>query len=139
MSTPAAAAPQAAARGKTPPEARAGAKPGQKGPVPATAGPRRRVRLTARGAVLLVLVMLLMVAAIGPARGLLAERSSLAELQQQSEELRSRNAELQAQIDRLNDPAYIEQLARECLGMVHAGEIAFRAIPKRGAPVPPRC
>ncbi len=139
MSTPAAATPQAAARGKNPPEPAAGAKAARKTPAPATAGPRRRVRLTARGAVLLVLVMLLMVAAIGPARSLLAERSSLAQLQRQSDELRTRNAELQSQIDRLNDPAYIEQLARECLGMVHAGEIGFRAIPKRGAPVPTRC
>ena len=106
---------------------------------PATSPPRRRARLSARGAVLLVLVMLLLVAAVGPVRSLLAERSSLAQLQRQAIELQARNDQLQGQVDRLNDPAYVERLARECLGMVHAGEIAFRAIPKQGAPVPPHC
>jgi cell division protein FtsB len=139
MSIPAAASPQAAARGKTPPDPTAGSKAGPRPPAPATAGPRRRARLSARGAVLLVLVMLLLVAAIGPVRSLLAERSGLTQLQQQATQLQARNAELQAQVDRLNDPAYVEELARECLGMVHAGEIAFRAIPKQGAPIPPHC
>jgi cell division protein FtsL len=139
MSTPAAATSQAAARGTTSPEPTARPKAGPKPTGPTTAGPKRRARLSARGAVLLVLVMLLLVAAIGPVRSLLEERSSLAQLQQQAGQLETRNAELQAQVDRLNDPTYIEQLARECLGMVHAGEIAFRAIPKQGAPIPPRC
>src|SRR5256885_9281048 len=29
------------------------------------------------------------------------------------------NARLEAQVRRLNDPRYVEQRARECLGMVH--------------------
>jgi cell division protein FtsB len=139
MSTPAAATSQAAARGKIPPETTAKPKAGPKPAAPATAGPKPRARLSARGAVLLVLVMLLLVASIGPVRSLLGERSSLAQLQHQAAELQARNAELQARVDRLNDPEYVERLARECLGMIHAGEIAFRMIPKQGAPVPPRC
>jgi cell division protein FtsB len=33
-----------------------------------------------------------------------------------------RNDDLRADIDRLGDPAYLEQQARECLGMVRPGE-----------------
>ena len=139
MSTPAAATPQAAARGKTPPEPTVKPKAAPKSATLATAAPRRRSRLSARGAILLVLILLLLVAAIGPVRSLLGERADLAQLQRQATELEARNAELQAQVDRLNDPAYVEQLARDCLGMVHAGEIAFRAIPKQGAFIPPHC
>ena len=39
----------------------------------------------------------------------------------------------------LNDPPTLERLARECLGMVKPGEIAFVPIPKGRAPTPPDC
>ena len=34
-------------------------------------------------------------------------------------------AELRAEISRLHDPTELEKLARECLGMVGPGEVAF--------------
>jgi cell division protein FtsB len=104
----------------------------------AAAAPRR-ARLSARGAALLIVVMFLLVAAVNPVRNLLGQRSELARLQQRTSELQVQNNALQHRVDQLNDPAYLERLARECLGMVHAGEIAFRAIPKQGALTPPRC
>ena len=39
----------------------------------------------------------------------------------------------------LNDPRTLERLARECLGMVRPGQIAFVTIPKHAAPIPPDC
>ena len=83
--------------------------------------------------------MFLLLAAVNPVRNLLAERSELARLQRQTSQLQTQNDALQHQVDQLNDPTYLERLARECLGMVHAGEIAFRAIPKQGAFTPPHC
>ena len=83
--------------------------------------------------------MFLLLTAVNPVRNLLAERSELAGLQRQAVELRTQNDALQHQVDQLNDPSYLERLSRECLGMVHAGEIAFRAIPKQGALTPPHC
>ena len=132
MSTRAAATPQAAARGTTPPEEPVASEA-------ASTPAARRARLSARGALLLVVVMLLLVAAVNPVRSLLDERGRLADLQRQQVELQSRNDALQRQVDQLNDPGYLEKLARECLGMVKPGEIAFVMVPKHGAPVPPDC
>lgn len=45
------------------------------------------------------------------------------ELQQEKAELTNQNKALRQEIDRLNTPAHIEQLARERLGLVRKGEI----------------
>ena len=132
MSTRAAATPQAAARGTTPPNEPVASEAASK-PV------ARRARLSARGALLLVVVMLLLVAAVNPVRSLLDERGQLADLQRRQVALQDRNDALQRQVDQLNDPGYLEKLARQCLGMVKPGEIAFVMVPKHGAPVPPDC
>ena len=100
---------------------------------------RRTWRLSARAGGLAVVVLLLLTLAVAPLRTLMDQRGQLGDLQRQTEELRQANADLQAKIQRFNDPAYLERLARECLGMVSPGEIAFVTVPKRGAPVPPAC
>ena len=82
-------------------------------------------RLTARAAALLVAIALLAVMAIVPTRGYLAQRGRIAELERRTVELEQANADLRAQIQRLHDPAELERLARECLGMVAAGEVAL--------------
>ena len=96
-------------------------------------------RLTARAAVLAVIALTLLMLAVAPLRVLIDQRSHLAELQQQAEDLTYRNAQLEARIDRFTDPTYLERLARECLGMVRPGETAFVMVPARGAPPAPRC
>lgn len=98
---------------------------------------RRRVRLSLRGTVLLVVVVLILLAGIAPFQNLMAQRSQLASLKRQTAQLQARDDALQARVNQLNDPNYIEQLARQCLGMVMPGQIAFVTIPRRGAPVPP--
>jgi cell division protein FtsL len=44
-------------------------------------------------------------------------------LREEKSRLEEANTELSLEIERLHSPAYIEQLAREKLGLVHKGEI----------------
>jgi cell division protein FtsB len=144
MTTVGAATPQAAARARP----KADPHPGRVAPTPrksprpagahAAAAPRR-ARLSARGALLLVVVALLLVAAIAPVRNLMDQRRQMRELQSQAVTLQRQNSVLQAQVNQLNDPLYVEQLARRCLGMVRPGEIAFVVVPKHGTPTPTDC
>jgi cell division protein FtsL len=106
---------------------------------PQAARARRRVRLSPRGLLLLVAVCLILVAAIAPARNLMQQRAQLAHLRQQEIQLQHQNDVLQARVTQLGDPSYLEKLARQCLGMVKPGEVAFVTIPQHGAPVPPDC
>jgi cell division protein FtsL len=98
-----------------------------------------RLRVTPRAAILAVIVVALLISMVVPFKAYLAQRSQLAELERQTQLLEQRNAELREQVDRLGDPAYLEQVARECLGMVRPGEIAFVVVPKGGTPTPARC
>ena len=99
----------------------------------------RRVRLTARASVLAVVVLVLLTLGVAPLRTLLDQRGQLAQLEHQTHELEAANAELERRIVQLNDPVYLERLARECLGMIEPGETAFVLIPKRGALPAPQC
>lgn len=85
------------------------------------AGPR----LTGRAAGLLVALALLLMLALVPARAFLAQRTTMGDLERRTTELERENAKLSGEIARLNDPAELERLARECLGMVGPGEIAL--------------
>ena len=98
---------------------------------------RRRLRLSLRGTVLLVVVVMILFAGIAPFRNLMNQRAQLASLKRQTAQLQAKDDALQGRVNQLNDPTYIEQLARQCLGMVMPGQIAFVTIPQRGAPVPP--
>lgn len=86
---------------------------------------RDRPRLTARAAALLVVVAILALLTLVPARQFLAQRGQIAELEAQTTRLEQQNDALQREIARLKDPAELERLARECLGMVRPGEIAL--------------
>jgi cell division protein FtsB len=72
-------------------------------------------------------------------RAYLHQRAELSDLQRQADLLQQQNTALERRIGNLNDPATLERLARECLGMVEPGEIAFVPIPKGRAPTPPDC
>lgn len=102
-------------------------------------GRTSRARLTARAAVLAMVALILLTLSVAPLRTLLEQRSRLGQLERQAEGLADRNAQLEARIDRFNDAAYLERLARECLGMVRPGETAFVMVPKYGAPPASRC
>lgn len=98
---------------------------------------RRRVRLTARATVLFSLVTGVLILSIAPAQMYFEQRAELRRMERRSDELTTENASLQGRADQLRDPAFLEQLARRCLGMVKPGEIAFVVVPKKGAPAPP--
>jgi cell division protein FtsB len=100
---------------------------------------RRRVRPTPRAAALSCIVVLLGVLAVAPARAYLGQRAQLHELQRQAGVMEQQNVALERRIADLNDPQTLERLARQCLGMVMPGEIAFVPIPKGQAPTPPNC
>jgi cell division protein FtsB len=70
-------------------------------------------------------VTILGVMAIVPIGRYLDQSAAIADIERRAAELGSQNAELRAEISRLHDPTELEKLARECLGMVGPGEVAF--------------
>ena len=98
-----------------------------------------RAKFTARAILLAVVVMLIGFAFIDPVRAYLAERARITELQQQTHSLEALNAALEDRVKQLQDPAYLERLARECLGMVEPGDIAFVSVPKGSNIGSPHC
>jgi cell division protein FtsB len=97
------------------------------------------MRATPRASILLFAVFLAVVFAVAPMRAYLHQRAELSDLQRQAVLLEQQNTALERRIADLNDAATLERLARECLGMVEPGEIAFVPIPKGRAPTPPDC
>jgi len=95
---------------------------------------RHRPKLTARAALLAALVLSAGIASIVPVREYLEQRTQIAGLERRAAALRAANDELQAEMRKLHDPAYLERLARECLGMVLPGEIAFVTVDGPGSP-----
>jgi cell division protein FtsB len=93
---------------------------------------RPTVRITARAALLLVTVLVLLAFGMAPLRAYMEERSKIAELQRQAEVLEQATDHLDRRIAELNDPAELERLARECLVMVKPGETAFVMVPEDG-------
>jgi cell division protein FtsB len=98
---------------------------------------RRRARLTARATLLLTVLGGILFLSVAPTRMYLEQRAELADLQRQAAALARGNERLSARAERLRDATYLERLARQCLGMVRPGEIAFVVVPKQGAPAPP--
>jgi cell division protein FtsB len=98
-----------------------------------------RSRFTARGAILAIVVMALLLYLVVPLRTYMAQRNHLTQLERQTRVLEQQNGLLQHRIQQLHDPAYLERLARECLGMVKPGEIGFIVVPKNGESQPPNC
>jgi cell division protein FtsB len=95
------------------------------------------VRLTARATVLCTLVVGVLVLSIAPARLYLEQIAEVARLERQAAALQRTNESLADRADELREDAFLERLARQCLGMVKPGEVAFVVVPKEGAPAPP--
>lgn len=86
---------------------------------------RDRPRLTGRAAGLMVVVALLGVLALVPARQYVEQRGRIDELERRAAQLERQNDALMTEISTLHEPSELERLARECLGMVRPGEIAL--------------
>jgi cell division protein FtsB len=100
---------------------------------------RGRSRFTARGAILAVVVTALLLYLVVPLRTYMAQREHLGQLERQTEILEQQNGLLQLKIKQLHDPAYLERIARGCLGMVKPGEIGFIVVPRSGEAQPRDC
>jgi cell division protein FtsB len=98
-----------------------------------------RVKFTARAVILGVIVMLIGFAFIDPVRAYLAERAHISQLERQVHSLQVENTALEQRTKQLQDPAYLERLARECLGMIEPGDIAFVSVPKGSKTGSPSC
>jgi cell division protein FtsB len=84
--------------------------------------PRRGPRFTGRAVLLGAMLLLLALTLAGPLRQYVAGRQELAQLAAEHDQLSQRAAELQAELDRQSDPAYIAQQARERLTYVLPGD-----------------
>ncbi len=105
---PSASQPAAAPEGAAPPgPAQPGGQPG--------AQPAERSRFTSRAAVLAVVLCAIALSLAYPVREYIAQRRQIDQLQAQSAQTAAQLARLQAEAVRLNDPAYIEQQARDRL------------------------
>jgi cell division protein FtsB len=83
---------------------------------------RGPLALTSRGAVLLVALFLLGAAAILPLREYASQHQRIEQLQAKQRALAAANAQLQRERQRLADPAYVEQLAKQDFHLVNPGE-----------------
>jgi len=98
-----------------------------------------RVRITPRASILGFVILVAAIFAVAPARAYLDQRAEQQRLTHQVTELQVRNDALEQQLARLHDPVELERLARECLGLVDPGQVAFVAIHQAQGPVPPNC
>jgi cell division protein FtsB len=96
-------------------------------------------KLTTRAAILAVIVGGLLLASIPVFGRYFSMRSQEAGLERQVSTLVRQNDQLASTIQRYHDPRYLEQVARECLGMVKPGEVRFSIPPQQGSPRPPAC
>jgi cell division protein FtsL len=91
-------------------------------------GDRDRVRLTSRAAVLAVVICAIALSLAYPVREYIAQRRQIDQLQAERQMLNGQLRALQHQQQRLGDPAYIEQLARNRLHMCLRGETCYVVI-----------
>lgn len=78
---------------------------------------------------LLLVVGLFGAMAIEPTRQLIEQRRRIEGMAGDLSSIQSTNEELRAKLERLQDPDYIEQQAREQAGLVKPGETSFRVLP----------
>ncbi len=100
--------------------------------------------MRARGAVVATLLVVLLMSALYPIRQYVGQKSHVRDLVAQDAELTKRIAELRHQQGLLLSNDEIERIAREELGMVRPGEVAFAVLPSEevrkaaAAPTVPR-
>jgi len=87
-----------------------------------------RARLTSRAAVLAVVLCAIALSLAYPVREYIAQRRQIDQLQAERSLLDGQLESLQRQQQRLADPAYIEQLARNKLHMCLRGETCYVVI-----------
>jgi cell division protein FtsB len=92
---------------------------------PAEGEPRPPLGLTPRGAVLLLVMFALAATAVYPLRQYVSQQDRIGRLQAKQQALAAENARLEADRARLQDPAYVQQLAKRDYHVVGPGEEAW--------------
>lgn len=94
--------------------------------------PRRRIPIVRLNllefAVILAVVLFILFAVAVPLRNYFQGATELARLNQSIEELSQQKGELQSEIEDYHSDAYIEEQARQRLGVIGEGETAYRII-----------
>ena len=94
-----------------------------------------RVAITTRAAILAVVLCVLALALTVPLRQYVAQRGKVAQLRAKQAQAQARVDALEARKRQLQDPAYVEQLARERLHFVRPGEVPYILLTPSPAPV----
>ena len=89
---------------------------------------RTRLGLLPQLVALLLVVGLATAMAIQPTRQLLEQRERISQMSGDLKSIRKSNRALNARIERLNDPDYLEQVARES-GYARPGETVYNVVP----------
>jgi cell division protein FtsB len=87
--------------------------------------PRPPLGLTPRGAVLLLVMFALAATAVYPLRQYVSQQGRIERLEDKQQALAAENARLEAERRRLQDPAYVRQLAKQDYHLVEPGEEAW--------------
>jgi cell division protein FtsB len=96
----------------------------------------RRTAITTRAAILGVVLCVLALALTVPLRQYVAQRGRVARLRAQQAQQQRRVDALEARKRQLQDPSYVEQLARERLHFVRPGEVPYILLTPTPTPVP---
>jgi cell division protein FtsB len=92
---------------------------------PAGGEPQPPLGLTPRGAVLLLVMFALAATAVYPLRQYVSQQDRIERLDAKQRALQAENARLEAERRRLQDPAYVQQLAKRDYHLVAPGEEAW--------------
>ena len=90
--------------------------------------PRKRLAFTRRALVLLLLVVMLAGSYVGSVRTLLMQQQQRAVAERQINDYTSRVVQLESELQRWRDPAFVKTQARARLGWAMPGEIRFQVI-----------
>jgi cell division protein FtsB len=97
-----------------------------------------RSRLTGRAAILVLVVAVLTVSYASSMRAFLQQRSHINSLKTQIAEREASIDALESEKRRWDDPAYVEQQARQRLGYVMPGERTYLVLDENGTPLEPQ-
>jgi cell division protein FtsB len=87
-----------------------------------------RVKFTSRAAVLAVVICAIALSLAYPVREYIAQRRQIDQLQAERQQLTDALRQLEQHQQRLNDPAYVEQLARNELHLCMRGDTCYVVI-----------
>ena len=97
----------------------------------------RRPRLTGRTMMVAAMALFLVVILASPFQTYLNRRASVASSERQQRELAARVAQLQAQNNLWQDPAYVERQARVRLQYIRPGDTLYTVLDAQGQPLEP--